>query len=55
MSLNPEATNNKISVRNANNLGRYQRGWSKVKMKVTKYKPSVDTQSLGSGATSWLI
>jgi oxepin-CoA hydrolase/3-oxo-5,6-dehydrosuberyl-CoA semialdehyde dehydrogenase len=55
MSLNPEDAINKTSVRKANNLGRYHRGWSNVRMKVIKYKLSVATQSPGSGATSWLI
>ena len=55
MSLIPAVTSSNTKVKKANSLGRYHRGWSKVRMKVTKYRPKVEIHSRGSGATSWLI
>jgi hypothetical protein len=55
MSLIPAVTSSSAKAKKANNLGRYQRGWSKVRMKVTKYRPRVEIHNRGSGATSWLI
>ena len=54
MSWRPLSSKMPTRVAAATGMRRYQRGWSKQMMKVSRYRLSVVIHSRGSGAMSWL-